>query len=253
MAPLQVTCPACTESYFVDVEKIPWDGGQLTCPSCSASWEIYRPASDRRAAPRPVTGERTASTPSPTKKEDAKVSCPKCGHHFLPGTAAPPGKRKEDDSRKAASPAGSKGTGGPGEPSGPSGGSAGPRGGPADRKVVLLVEDQTYFTELAREALGAIYRTITVATKDEALTVISKGLPDLLILDLSLARGQDGRDLLRAMPEKRFPVLIFTARDESELYGDAWAELQALGADDIVRKTMNVGEELRRKVGEMLA
>jgi len=221
---MQVTCPSCSEAYFVDVEKIPWDGGQLTCPSCSATWEIYRPLEERRATPRspsPRAQGKSAHVP-------ASQTCPKCGHTWAPAAATP------------AQP-------GPASPAGPKGPS------PESRKVVLLVEDQTYFTELAREALGTAYRTITVATKDEAMKVISRGLPDLLILDLSLARGQDGRDLLKAMPEKRFPVLIFTARDESELYGDAWAELQALGADDIVRKTMNVGEELRKKVGEMLA
>jgi DNA-binding response OmpR family regulator len=72
-----------------------------------------------------------------------------------------------------------------------------------------------------------------------------------MILDLSLARGQDGRDLLRAIPKKQFPILIFTARDESDLY-ESWGELKELGADDIVRKTMNVGEELQRKVSELI-
>lgn len=205
---MQVMCPACSASYFVDVEKIPMDGGQLTCPTCAVTWDIYRPGADRRSKPR-AEPKRAAPLPPP-------LSCPKCGHRFRPGV----GSR---DAEQAA-----------------------------DRKVILLVEDQTYFTELAKEALGTSYQTITVATQGEALKVIGRGLPNLMILDLSLAQGQDGTDLLKAMPKKRFPVLIFTAKDESELYGDAWAELQALGADDIVHKTMNAAEELRRKVGEML-
>jgi DNA-binding response OmpR family regulator len=117
---------------------------------------------------------------------------------------------------------------------------------------VLLVEDQKYFTELASEALGRDYRTISVATKDEALRVIDSEKPSVMILDLNLARGQDGRDLLRSLPGKSFPILIFTARDETEMYGPPWEELKALGADDIVHKGMNVGDELRRKVSWLL-
>jgi DNA-binding response OmpR family regulator len=144
------------------------------------------------------------------------VSCPKCGHTFVPETKAPPAPSR------------------------------------TGKRIILLVEDQKYFTEVTREALGSEYRTVSVATKDEALKVMATELPSLLILDLSLARGQDGRDLLKAIPNKAFPILIFTARDETELYGDAWEELKKLGADDIVHKGMNVGDELRRKVALLL-
>jgi CheY-like chemotaxis protein len=121
-----------------------------------------------------------------------------------------------------------------------------------DRKMILLVEDHPYFTEVAREALGPDYHTVSVGTKDEALKVIQTEPPALMILDLSLASGQDGRDLLREIPNKQFPILIFTAQDETTLYGDPWEELKALGADGIVLKTINVGEELKRKVGDLL-
>ena len=58
--------------------------------------------------------------------------------------------------------------------------------------------------------------------------------------------------LLRSLPGKRFPILIYTAQDESEMYGETWDELQRLGADDIVMKGMNVGESLARKVSGLL-
>ena len=35
-------------------------------------------------------------------------------------------------------------------------------------------------------------------------------------------------------------------------YGESWDELRSLGADDLVRKGMNVGESLRRKVSALL-
>ena len=63
----------------------------------------------------------------------------------------------------------------------------------------------------------------------------------------------DGRDLLRSLPVKPCPILIFTARDESDMYGDAWSELKSFGADDVVVKGMQMGEILARKVAALLA
>jgi hypothetical protein len=45
---------------------------------------------------------------------------------------------------------------------------------------------------------------------------------------------------------------LFTAQDESEMYGDGWTKLQAIGVDDVVIKGMNMNESLSRKVAEML-
>ncbi len=233
---MNVTCPDCGATYFVDEKKIPKRGGRLTCATCGKRWDIFRQATGEvgavsaagsaAAAPQPpISGGVVAAAdatspmnrgPVPAPPVDTRVTCPKCGHAFLP------------DSRPRAA------AGGPG------------------RRVILLVEDQKYFTELTREALGQEFRTVSVSTKDEALKVIEADPPSLMILDLSLARNQDGRELLRAIPAKTFPILIFTARDETELYGEAWEELKELGADDIVHKGMNVGDELRRKVASLL-
>jgi len=72
------------------------------------------------------------------------------------------------------------------------------------------------------------------------------------VLDLTLDGGEGGLDLLRELNVKPCPILIYTAQDESEMYGDSWNELQRLGADDIVPKGMNVGDELTRKVDSLL-
>ncbi len=230
---LKVACPSCGTSYTVDSGKIPDKGGRLTCPSCGKQWSVFKPDGSVEAtrpaksfapkgsqpvAPAPV---RVPSQPVALVALSARVTCPKCSHEFVPGQ--PP---------------------------------AGPRAAPSpstERKTILLVEDQDYFSQLARDALGPKYRTLSVSSKDEALKLIQSDPPQLMILDLSLASGQDGRDLLRAIPGKRFPILIFTARDETDLYGEPWQELRALGADGIVLKTINAGEELKKKVNDLLS
>ena len=47
-------------------------------------------------------------------------------------------------------------------------------------------------------------------------------------------------------------MLIFTARDETDMYGNTWDQLRALGATDVLIKGMNVGDELRLKVTSLL-
>ena len=69
---------------------------------------------------------------------------------------------------------------------------------------------------------------------------------------MTLDGGDYGIDLLRGLSVKPCPILIYTAQDESEMYGDSWEELRELGADDMVVKGMNVGESLVRKVGALL-
>lgn len=117
---------------------------------------------------------------------------------------------------------------------------------------MLIVEDLVYFREIAAEALQNEYEIQAVATKDGARAALDRGGVDLMVLDLTLDGGDGGLDLLRELPGKPCPILIYTAQDESEMYGDSWDELQRLGADDIVLKGMNVGDELIRKIGSLL-
>ena len=122
----------------------------------------------------------------------------------------------------------------------------------ARRKTVLVVEDQKYFREVAADALQVAFDVKTAATSAEAEAQLGKGGIDLVVLDLTLDGEDSGRGLLARLQPKPCPILIFTAKDESELYGDSWEELARLGADGLVIKGMNVGESLLRKVATML-
>jgi DNA-binding response OmpR family regulator len=122
----------------------------------------------------------------------------------------------------------------------------------APRQTVLLVEDATYLRQVAEEALSSRYEVKTASTQREAQATLAAGGINLMVLDLTLDGGHNGLELLRTLARKPCPILICTALDESEMYGESWEALQKLGADDLVRKGMNVGESLVRKVGALL-
>jgi DNA-binding response OmpR family regulator len=122
----------------------------------------------------------------------------------------------------------------------------------AGRPTLLVVEDMEYFLQIARDALAERYDLKIAKTLDEARTHLIRGGIDLLLLDLTLEKGEDGLRLLREPPGKICPVLLFTAQDESEMYGEGWANLRALGVDDVIIKGMNMDEALSKKVAAML-
>jgi DNA-binding response OmpR family regulator len=119
-----------------------------------------------------------------------------------------------------------------------------------DRPRILVVEDQDYLT---RPEAQAWVPDGVGAHPAAALREIARTPPHLLVLDLMLSDGGDGRDVLRSLPTRTFPILIFTSKDEQEMYGPAWDELKALGANDLLIKGINVSDELQRKVEALLA
>jgi len=117
---------------------------------------------------------------------------------------------------------------------------------------VLVVEDMEYFLDIARDALSEHYDVRTATTVEEALSHLRGGGIDALVLDFALGGSQAGMRILEAIQPKPCPILIFTAEEESDMYGETWERLKDLGADDLVRKEMNAGEILGRKVASML-
>lgn len=208
----EVRCPTCHMTYRVDEATVVRQGGWVVCDSCGERWQAFAPK-----------GAAAAGEAEP-------VTCPGCGLRFVPGAAAaqPGNVSTAMAAQRAAAPV---------------------RSG---QKTILIVEDVAYFTALARDTLGAKYRAITVDNVADARKILTREHIDLLVLDLTLREGEDGVDLLRSLGSKEFPVLIFTSGDEAEMYGEAWKELQALGADDLLIKGMNVEESLLKKVGSLL-
>lgn len=217
---IDIHCPQCNTRYQLEESAIPPQGAKLTCKSCGHRWET------RRSEGVAAKEERTARAAS-----ESVITCPGCGLRFVPSSAPP-------DPASVSTATSAQRTAAPARPG---------------QKTILVVEDVDYFTNLARETLGSKYRTIAVANISDARKILTRERVDLLVLDLTLQEGEDGRDLLRSLDRKDFPVLIFTARDESDMYGAVWKELQDLGADDMLIKGLNVEENLLQKVGALLS
>ncbi len=241
---VEVYCPDCDGGYLVDTAAL--EAG-FPCPGCGRALDSGKPAEAEPVAPvaAPAASEKdTPAAAAPAKETGVmtepgapvqaavaeapvkaavetavggEVICPRCNLHFKPRAASQARVRATNE-----------------------------------RPTVLVVEDLIYFREIAAEALQGEYEIQAVATKDGARAALDRGGIDLMVLDLTLDGGEGGLDLLRELPSKPCPILIYTAQDESEMYGDSWDELQTLGADDIVLKGMNVGDELTRKIGSLL-
>jgi CheY-like chemotaxis protein/DNA-directed RNA polymerase subunit RPC12/RpoP len=214
----EVKCPDCGKGWVVDRSA----AGEMLCPNCMTRIPlgegvpgVSAPAGGAHgsSATAPAAEASTATLPLPTT--EAATVCPRCKLHFFP------------NARPAVETV-------------------------SVRKTILVVDDLQYFRRLATDALTPTFAVKTAASAGEARSLLAEGGIDLIVLDLTLAGEGGGRQFLEELRPKPCPILIFTARDESELYGEAWEELRVLGADDLVMKGMNVAESLLRKAGSLL-
>ncbi|HXT51491.1 MAG TPA: response regulator transcription factor [Thermoanaerobaculia bacterium] len=99
---------------------------------------------------------------------------------------------------------------------------------------LLVVDDDPELRPLVGFALRqASYLVVEAASGEEALTVLERELPDLMILDVNMP-GIDGFEVLRRARNggRRLPILMLTVRGEEE---DLVRGLD-LGADDYLTK-----------------
>ncbi|MBX3364858.1 MAG: response regulator transcription factor [Phycisphaeraceae bacterium] len=113
-------------------------------------------------------------------------------------------------------------------------------------KHVLVVDDERDLVELVSMNIQrAGYRTSTASNGREALAVIQKDKPDLIILDIMMPEmnGIDVASRLRANPETaRTPIIMLTAKGEEvdEVVG------LSIGADDYLSKPFSMKVLLAR-------
>jgi phosphate regulon transcriptional regulator PhoB len=120
------------------------------------------------------------------------------------------------------------------------------RGGRADVRRLLIVEDDKDIVELVRYNLEKEgYQTNVAADGLTALSTLKKSPPDLVILDLMLPKlpGLEVcREIRRDQALNRLPILMLTARGEE---ADRVVGLE-MGADDYVTKPFSPRELVAR-------
>ncbi|WP_076411776.1 response regulator transcription factor [Shewanella sp. UCD-KL12] len=108
---------------------------------------------------------------------------------------------------------------------------------------ILLVDDDLVFRELLEEALEAEGHDIVCAENGfEALTLLDKDLPDIILLDIMMPK-LDGFGLLAARKDQ-IPVIVISAIDNE----DERIKGYELGADDFLTKPFSVKELLVRMI-----
>ncbi|MDX1615639.1 MAG: response regulator transcription factor [Candidatus Promineifilaceae bacterium] len=111
------------------------------------------------------------------------------------------------------------------------------------KRTVLVVDDEANIRELARLYLERNdFRVLTAESGDQALKLVERERPDLMVLDLMLP-GVDGWEVCRRVRAgSDVPILMLTARDDDV---DKIVGLE-LGADDYMTKPFNPRELVAR-------
>ena len=110
-------------------------------------------------------------------------------------------------------------------------------------KTILVVDDETRITQLARDYLThAGFEVLVASDGPSALAAFKTHKPDLVVLDLGLP-GLDGLDVSRELRKtSNVPVIMLTARSEES---DKLVGLE-LGADDYMTKPFSPKELVAR-------
>ena len=104
---------------------------------------------------------------------------------------------------------------------------------------VMVVDDNVVNLQVARKALSEIYTIVPVTSGKMALTLLEKGLPSLILLDIDMP-DMDGFETIRHIKSnpatESIPVIFLTALTDS---GSELEGLQ-LGAVDYITKPFSI-------------
>lgn len=110
----------------------------------------------------------------------------------------------------------------------------------AEAATVLVVDDEPEIVELVGEFLERRgYRVQTATNGEDALALVKKEPPDLMLLDIYMP-GMNGVDVLRRLKAQQSPVgvIMLTASQEETLLQEALD----LGAFDVLSKPVNLDQ-----------
>lgn len=108
---------------------------------------------------------------------------------------------------------------------------------------ILVVDDDALLRRSLKHRLEREgYAAVTVETGEEALTIVRRDPPDLILLDIGLPE-RDGLDIARTLQrELNIPIIFLTGRHQEN---DIVVGLE-LGAEDYVTKPFGMRELLAR-------
>lgn len=103
-----------------------------------------------------------------------------------------------------------------------------------EKTRILVVDDEKEICEVTRSFLARKnYDIFTAATGEQAIDIVKKERPHLILLDIRLG-NDSGLDVLRKVREidNKIKVIMVTALDDEETIRQA----KAYGADDYIAK-----------------
>jgi CheY-like chemotaxis protein len=117
---------------------------------------------------------------------------------------------------------------------------------------IMLVEDDNNLREIYQARLSSEgYETVTASDGEEALSIVGKEKPDLIILDVMMPKisGFDTLDLLKNSPvTKDIKVIMMTALSQAE----DRARAQKLGAQNYLVKSQVTLEDIVKAIKDAL-
>lgn len=122
----------------------------------------------------------------------------------------------------------------------------------AERRKVLIVEDDPHSQLYFKKLLADLYNVSAVVSAREAWDLIHKSTFDLILMDISLSGGEDGLSLTRRLRSEeaftKLPILAVTAYAFPE---DRQKALNA-GCSDYLSKPVS-GIDLNNKIRSLLS
>lgn len=109
--------------------------------------------------------------------------------------------------------------------------------------IVLIVDDEVDYLGLMKERIESWgYETISAQSGKEALDMIQKKKPDIVVLDY-LMPGMDGTEVLKEIrrTDQELPVIMFTAHADIKNIKGA----QDLGANAFIPKLSTYSSDIQ--------